>query len=485
MFDVHKKLEDLKIENRFFINGEFRKNDNIYEKYSPIKGIKLPPLYRCLEKEVNEAVEVAKKSFEAKVWRNKSVKEKKEILFKLADLIEENKEELALLDTIETGRSIKNFYFDSIPKAVEALRWFTEAVDKYFDYAITPRENKLVSIIKQPLGVVGIITPWNDPLVVNFWKITPALLMGNSVVVKPAEQASFSMLKVAELAKKAGIPDGVLNVITGDGETGKLLALHNDVRGIFFTGSSEVGKKILQYAGMSNMKKVSLECGGKSPFIITKNCKDLKRAAKILTKNIFYNQGQICSAPSRLIIHKDIKEEFLNYLIDYAKDFIPSDPLSFDSNVGKVVDKNQKQKIEKYIQIANNEKVKMIQIGQGDDMSFAPTIFDEVSPDSPLAQDEIFGPMLVVITFENVEEAIKIANNTRFGLAGAVFSDDINEANKIALEIESGLVHINTYDAEDNQMPFGGVKESGLGRDKSILAFDEYSEWKTIITELR
>ena len=485
MFDVKIKLKELKIENRFFINGEYHLSEHIFTKYSPIKGIKLPNLYKCLEKEVEFAVKSAKDSFEKKVWRDLPIQKKKDILFKLADLIEEHKEELSLLDTIETGRSIKNFYFDSIPKAIESLKWFTEAVDKYFDYAITPRENKLVSIVKQPLGVVGIITPWNDPLVVNFWKITPALLMGNSVVVKPAEQASFSMIKIASLAKEAGIPDGVLNVITGDGKTGKLLALHNKVRGIFFTGSSEVGKKLLQYAGMSNMKKVSLECGGKSPFIVTKNCKDLKRSAKILAKNIFYNQGQICSAPSRLIIHKDIKDNFLDYLVDEAKYFSPSDPLSLENNVGHICGKEQFNKIKSYIDYAKNEKVKIIKIGEDSDFSFAPIIIDDVSINSKLSQEEIFGPLLVVINYEKISDAITLANNTKYGLAAAVFSDDINEANKIALEIESGLVHINSYDEEDNQMPFGGVKESGLGRDKSILAFDEYSELKTIITKIR
>jgi len=482
MFDVKEKLKNLKIENRFFINGNYKKNNNIFHKFSTVKDIKLPPLYKCLSKEVNEAVEVAKKTYENKIWRNKSIKEKKEIFFKIADLIEKHKEEIVLLDTIETGRSIKNFYFDSLPKAVESIRWFAEAVDKCFEHAIY-KDNKLVSIIRMPLGVVGIITPWNDPLVVNFWKIAPALLMGNSVVLKPAEQASFSMLKIASLMKEAGIPDGVFNVITGDGETGKLLALHNDVRGIFFTGSSEVGKKLLIYAGKSNMKKVSLECGGKSPFIVTKNCNDLKKAAKILAKNIFYNQGQICSAPSRLIIDKNIKNEFLNYLIQEAKEFVPSDPLSFESKVGNLVSKGQKERVENYIKYAR-EKVKMIKVGEDSEYGFAPVIFDEVNINSKLAQEEIFGPILVVISYETVDEAIKIANNTKYGLAAAVFSDNIKEANKIALEVESGLVHINTYDAEDNQMPFGGVKESGLGRDKSVLAFDEYTELKTIITDL-
>ena len=485
MFDPKEAIKNLSIENRFFINGKFFTSENTLNKTSPIPEYTLPELYVCLEDEVNLAVSKAKETYDNKVWRDKPVQEKKEILFRLADLIEQHKEELALIDTVETGRSIKNFYYDSIPKAVEGIRWFSEAVDKYFDHAITPDDNRLTSIVKQPLGVVGIITPWNDPLVVNFWKITPALLMGNSVVVKPAEQASFSMLKVASLAQQAGIPDGVLNIITGDARTGELLCLHNDVRGIFFTGSTEVGKKILQYSGQSNMKKVGLECGGKSPFILTKNYPDLPKAARILAKNIFYNQGQICSAPSRLIVEHSIKDAFLNHLTEEAKQYIPSDPLSFESDVGKVISPEHYERIESYIKDIDSNEIKVIQISsEQQDLSFSPVIFDNVPADSRLAQDEIFGPLLVVIPFDTVDEAIAIANNTRYGLAAAVFSNDINEANYLALNIESGLVHINTYDAETYQMPFGGVKESGLGRDKSILVFDEYSELKTIITQL-
>ena len=486
MFNPWERLQNLKIENRPFINGQFVHTEKTLKKISPIDSIELPPLYVCGEEEVNLAVKTALKTYKNKIWRDKTAKEKKRILLKLADLMEENREELALLDTIETGRSIKNFYYDSIPKAIEALRWFAEAVDKYLDYAVTPEKNKMVSIVKMPLGVVGIITPWNDPLVVAFWKIAPALLMGNSVVIKPAEQSTFSMLKVAELSIEAGIPEGVLNVITGEGETGKYLAMHNDVRGIFFTGSSEVGKKILQYAGMSNMKKVKLECGGKSAFILTKNYKNLKRAAEVLAKNIFYNQGQICSAPSRLIIDSKIKDEFLNLVVEESKKYIPSDPLSFETEVGNLVSSTQKERVEGYIKEGIYSGAKIISCDENifKEMSIAPVILDNVPPDSPVAQEEIFGPVLVVIEYKDIKEAVEIANSTKYGLAASVWSDDINEANYVAKELEAGLVHINTYGEEDNQVPFGGVKESGIGRDKSILAFDEYSEIKTIWTYL-
>ena len=303
--NIKEKVTNLKIEKRAFINGSFVEsiNGKTIRKISSVDGRNLSGLCACSGKDVNNAVNAAKRSFESKIWRGKTTQEKKEILFKLADLMEQSREKLAILDTIETGRAFRNYYYDSIPKAIEALRYFTESLDKYYDYAMPPKDNSFAVVTREPLGVVGIITPWNDPLVVSTWKFAPALLMGNSVVIKPAEQSSFSVLEVARLAKKAGIPDGVFNVVPGYGNiAGKALALHNDVTGIFFTGSSEVGNLILQYSGQSNMKKVGLECGGKSPFIISRNCKNLKKAAEVLANNIFYNQGQICTAPSRLLV---------------------------------------------------------------------------------------------------------------------------------------------------------------------------------------
>ncbi|MBP9510716.1 MAG: aldehyde dehydrogenase family protein, partial [Fusobacteriaceae bacterium] len=269
ILNIEEKIQNLQIETRPFINGVYCKSidGRSIPKKSSIDGRELPSLEACNEKDIDFAVKIALETYKNKIWADLEPKEKKRVILKLADLVEDNIEELALLDTIETGRSLKNYYYDSIPKAIEVMRWFAEASDKFFDHAIPPRKNSFATITREPLGVVGLITPWNDPLVVAFWKIVPALLMGNSVVLKPAEQSSYSILKVAQLAIDAGLPKGVLNIVTGYGnEAGKALALHNDVRGIFFTGSTFVGKQILQYAGQSNMKKVGLECGGKSPF---------------------------------------------------------------------------------------------------------------------------------------------------------------------------------------------------------------------------
>jgi acyl-CoA reductase-like NAD-dependent aldehyde dehydrogenase len=486
--NIEEKLSSLRIEKRAFINGEYVESidKKTITKQSSIDGRDISGLSACNEKDVTLAVDFALESYNSRMWVDKEPVEKQKILLKLADLIEENIEELALLDTLETGRSIKNYYYDSIPKAVETIRWFSNAVDKVYDQAIPPRKNSFATITREPLGVVGLITPWNDPLVVAFWKITPALLMGNSVIIKPAEQSSFSILRVAQLTLEAGIPKGVFNVVPGYGhEAGKALALNNNVRGIFFTGSSFVGKQILQYSGQSNMKKVGLECGGKSPFIVSNKCKDLEKASKILAKNIFYNQGQICSASSRLIIHKDIKNEFLDLLIEESKKYIPQNPLSLESEVGAIVSKAQENKIEEYISsgIASGAKIitDIINTVPNKNGSYInPIIFDNVDVNSKIAQEEIFGPILVVLTVQNIQEALKVANDSKYGLAASIWTNDYDEAYQVSRLLEAGIVHINSYGDDDNMVPFGGVKESGLGKDKSIYAFDEYSNLKTI-----
>jgi len=486
--NIKNKIDKLAIEKRAFIDGSFVKSisGKMIKKVSPADGRNLSGLSACSGKDIDKAVRAAKGSFELKIWRDKNPDQKKEILFKLADFMEANREKLALLDTLETGRTFKNYYDDSIPKAIKALRYFVESLDKFYDYAMPPRVDSFATVTREPLGVVGIITPWNDPLVVSTWKFAPALLMGNSVVIKPAEQSSFSILEVAKLAKKAGIPDGVFNVVPGYGDiAGKSLALHQDVAGIFFTGSSEVGKLILQYAGQSNMKKVGLECGGKSPFIISKNCKNLKKAAEVLAKNIFYNQGQICSAPSRAIVHNSLKARLIDYLKMESIKYIPDNPLDLNSEVGCVVSKEQKIKIEKYIQQGIQSGATLITpppnqwFSEKKRTAVLPSIFTNVDLESSIVQEEIFGPVLVVIGFETIQEAIDIANDSRYGLAASIWTSDKDEAYHVSRALQAGIVHVNSYGEDNNAAPFGGIKESGMGKDKSMFAFDEYSYLKT------
>lgn len=485
--NIKRKADRLIIEKRAFINGAFVRSHGgkIINKVSPVDGRDLSGLCACDSEDIDRAVAAAGKSFESGIWRNRKPDEKKAVFFRLADLMEKNRERLAILDTVETGRAFKNYYDDSIPKSIAALRYFAESLDKYYDYAVPPKCNSFAFVTREPLGVVGIITPWNDPLVVSVWKFAPALLMGNSVVIKPAEQSSFSMLEVAKLARKAGIPDGVFNVVPGYGDiAGKALALHKDVAGIFFTGSSDVGKLILQYAGQSNMKKVGLECGGKSPMILSKKCHDLRRAVAVLAENMFYNQGQICSAPSRVVVDSTIKTRFIKLLKKECRKYIPADPLDVDSEVGCVVSREQEEKIHQYIKIGIRDGATMFTPRATVNIHsracyVLPTIFEDVKVDSVIAQEEIFGPVVVVLVYDHMEEAVKIANNSRFGLAASIWTNDLDEAYYVSRRLQAGIVHVNSYGDDDDTVPFGGIKESGIGKDKSIFAFDEYSYLKT------
>lgn len=486
--NIKEKLDVSKIEKRAYIGGRYvwAKNGNVINKTSSIDGTDLSGIAACDETDVNEAVDAAKNAYNDGRWSGFTPEQRKNVLLKLADLMEENRRELALLDTYETGRAYKNYYDDSIPKAIESIRYFAEGIDKYYDISIPTRGNEFGIVTRIPLGVVGLITPWNDPLVVSSWKFAPALLMGNSVVIKPAEQSSLSILKVAGLTKEAGIPDGVFNVVTGYGETaGKALALHKDVRGIFFTGSSAVGKLIMQYSGQSNMKKVALECGGKSPYIVTRNCKDIKRAVKVLANNMFYNQGQICSAPSRVIIEASVADQFVDYLKEECERYVPGNPFETENEVGCVVSQEQYEKIQSYIRNAKDRGIDVYQAQTKKKYSekaccIQPTILLDVSNDDVTAREEIFGPVVVIIKVNSAKEAVKVANDTIYGLAGAVWTNDLDEAFYVTKNLETGLIHVNSYGNDDNSAPFGGVKESGIGKDKSMFAFDEYSDLKTI-----
>lgn len=493
MKSVYEKVKDLSIEKRAFINGKYveGKNKKTISKKNSYNGFDLSGIVACDEEDINMAVQIAKEKFYTGEWRNLPSAKKKEIMLKLAILMEKNKEELALLDTLDTGRAYKNYYQDSIPKAIEALRYFAESIDKIYDKAIPPQSNSMALVTREALGVVGIIIPWNDPMVVAVWKFAPALLMGNSVVIKPAEQSSLSLIKTAALAKAAGIPDGVFNVVPGYGEiAGKALVQHMDVDGIFFTGSSEIGKEIFKYAGSTNMKKMGLECGGKSPFLVSSNCTHIEEAAKVLAKNVFYNQGQICSAPSRVIIDKKVKNVFLEYLKEECEKYIPGNPFDTENEVGCIVSEEQERRITQYIQIGIQEGASIYQAKNFNKMDeqakcIQPTIFFNVKNNMKIAQEEIFGPVVVIIDVEDMREGTLIANDSQYGLSAAIWSDNIDEAYQVAKNLQAGLVHINSYGEDDNRAPFGGIKQSGVGKDKSIYAFDEYSNLKTTWVHLR
>ncbi|MCX8515613.1 MAG: aldehyde dehydrogenase, partial [Alphaproteobacteria bacterium] len=439
----------------------------------------------CDKEDVDVAVKAARKSFDSGVWSRMLPQDRKVILLRLADLMEKHHEEFALLDTLDMGKAISFSYNDDLPGSVATIRWYAEAVDKIYDeISPTPLQNALAMIRRQPVGVVGAVVPWNFPLMMACWKMGPSLAAGNSVVLKPAEQSPLSALLFAKLASEAGLPDGVLNVITGYGETcGKAIGLHNDINVVAFTGSTEVGKYFLQYAGQSNMKSVWLECGGKSPNLIFADS-DLEAAADNAARGIWYNQGEVCSANSRLLVENKVKDKFIAMLNERAKAYQPCDPLDPQSLMGAVVDATQHKRILSYID-SGKQSAKLVLGGNaakidGKGYFIEPTMFSDVKNDMKIAQEEIFGPVLSVMGFNEDSEAVKIANNSIYGLAASVWTGSLSRAHRLSDELEAGTVTVNGVDAGGVTVPFGGFKQSGFGRDLSLHSFDKYMALKTV-----
>ena len=492
--DWSLKADKLCLNGKAFVNGQYidAHDGKTFTQCSPIDGRDLISIASCSEKDINDAVFAARSAFEDGRWSKMIPKKRKKILFNFAELIEKHKNELALLDTLSMGKPIRDCLNNDIPLAVECIKWYAELIDKIYDECLPAQQDVLGLITREPLGVVGAITPWNYPMENISWKIAPALAIGNSLILKPAEESSLSAIYVAQLAIEAGIPNGVFNVMPGLGEiTGKALALHPDVDGIFFTGSTYIGKQIMQYSGQSNLKRVALECGGKSAFIVLKDCDRLDVAAEVLARNIFLNQGQTCTAPSRLIVEETVREEVINKLIKHLPDYQPGNPLDETTNVGAIASHEHLQRVQKYIKIGCEENAKLIAGGKQvfpvkGGSYFMPTIFDRVENSMRIAQDEIFGPVLSIITVKDASEAIKMANKSRYGLAAAVWSDNLNVAHQVAREIRAGLIHVNSYGNDDITAPFGGYKQSGSGsKDKSLHAINDYSELKTTWIQLQ
>jgi len=395
------------------------------------------------------------------------------------------RDELALLETLDMGKPIQYSLSVDVPSTARCIAWYAEAVDKIYDEIAPTAASALALITREPMGVIGVVVPWNYPMIMAAWKLGPALAAGNSVVLKPSEKSPLTALRLAELAIEAGLPEGVFNVVPGYGhEAGEALALHVDVDAIGFTGSTRVGRKMLEYAGRSNLKRVYNELGGKSAFVVFDDFAHIERAAKTVAGSMFFNQGESCNAPSRVLVHEKVADRFLEVIAAEAPKYAPGDPLSGHAEMGALVDETQMKTVLGYIEAGNSEGAKLVTGGQrarAETGGFyvQPTVFERVRNDMKIAREEIFGPVMSVIRFANEAEAIALANDSSYGLQASVWSDNVNRAHRVARALRAGTVHVNQYDEDDITVPFGGYKQSGNGRDKSLHAFDKYTELKT------
>ena len=490
--DVIDKKNNMDFRTQAFIGGNYvdSTTGKTFESISPVDGQIITNVAECDVEDINKAVIAAREVFEKGSWSRMAPSKRKKILFNFADLMKKNILELGILETLNMGKPITRATGD-IAACINCTKWYAEAIDKIYDDVAPTGDNIIATITREPLGVVGAVTPWNYPLLMACWKFAPALATGNSFILKPAEQSPLSALRIAELAVEAGIPEGVFNVVPGFGPTaGKALGMHMDVDKLGFTGSTEVGRYFLSYSGQSNMKRVSLECGGKSPNIIFADAPDLDHAAKMAADGMFGNSGQVCDAPSRLLIEKSIKDEFLEKVSEYSKPWMPDDPFKPETLMGSIVDKTQTERILEYIDTGKNEGANILTGGEqvkkdSGGYYISPTILKDVKNDMRVAKEEIFGPVLCSIDFENEDDALKIANDTSYGLNAIIWSNDLNKVHKLAKRIKSGKVLINSLSDGDMSLPHGGYKQSGFGRDKSLEALDQYTQSKLTLIETR
>ena len=457
-----------------------------FDSLNPSTNELLNRIASCGPEEVDLAVAKAREAFEDGRWSKQHPSARKKTLIQLTKLIRRHQHELAVLESLESGKPIQDVETVDLPEALHCLEWHAEAADKLYDEVAPVGDDAVAMVVREPVGVVGCVLPWNFPILMLAWKIGPALAAGNSVVVKPAEETSMTALRIAELASEAGLPRGVLNVVPGLGETaGKAIGLHPDIDMVSFTGSTEIGRRFLEYAAQSNLKRIVLECGGKNPCIVMDDAENLDEVAGQVTQAVFWNMGENCSANSRLIVHRAVKDALIERILHRAQAWRTGDPLDPANRLGAIVSQAQYDRILSYIAEGKRAGAKLLlggeamEIGQG--LYIAPTIFDEVSPDMTIARDEVFGPLLAVITVEGADEAIAVANDTDYGLAASLFTGSARQAHRMARRIRAGTVTVNCYGEGDVTTPFGGYKQSGFGgRDKSLHAHDQYCELKTI-----
>ena len=477
----------LNFEGRAFIDGKYVDaiDGQKFENINPATGETLCSVAKCNYKDVDLAVKASRKAFESGMWSRTSPEFRKDILLKFAELLRQHGEENSVLECVDTGKLIGDCIDEVANDAPMHFQWYGELIDKVFG-KVSPTEPSITSlIVKEPIGVVAGVVPWNFPLMMAVWKAAPALAAGCSLIIKPAEDTPLTAIRVAQIAKEAGIPDGVFNVVPGFGNVGEALGRHNDVDAVSFTGSTEVGGFFMKYSGESNLKTVGLEMGGKSPFIVLGDAKITDDLINNAIDSAFWNGGQNCSANMRQIVHSKVKEEFLDKVLKKVKNIKVGDPLDPETNMGSMISKKHLATVDGFIQKGIDEGATLLYGGvSGNDQKgfFAkPTLFDNLTDNMTIARDEIFGPVLGILTVNNTEEALKIAKNSKYGLHASVFSQDINEAFHMAKSLPCGTVSVNTFSEGDIKTPFGGYKQSGsLSRDQGTEALNQYLQTKTI-----
>jgi gamma-glutamyl-gamma-aminobutyraldehyde dehydrogenase len=470
-----------------FVGGRFiEAGEETFENRNPANGALLADVADAGAAGVDRAVRAAREAFDAGSWSRAGASYRRGRMLRFADLLAEHAAELAVLDSLDMGKRVVDAHDLDLPFSVDLFRYYAEAIDKINDEVAPTPPGTTALVRRVPLGVVGAVVPWNYPVDMLAWKVAPAMAAGNSVVLKPAEQSPSSALRIAELAAEAGIPDGVLNVVPGLGETtGRALGLHPDVDVLAFTGSTEVGRHFLQYAGQSNLKQVWLECGGKSPHLVFADAEDLAATARATAFGIWFNQGAVCSAHSRVLVQREVHEEFVALVAAEAASYTPGDPLDPAAGMGAVVSPEQTDQVMRFIDGARASGARLVTGGEritrdGSDCYVQPTVFDGVDPASELAREEVFGPVLAVTPFATEDEALALANDTAYGLAASVATSNLGRAHRLADRIHAGTVTVNGVDAFSAWTPFGGFKGSGFGRDLSLHALDKYVGLKTV-----
>ncbi|GAA3754299.1 aldehyde dehydrogenase (NAD+)/gamma-glutamyl-gamma-aminobutyraldehyde dehydrogenase [Spinactinospora alkalitolerans] len=480
--DWHRRAAALAMDGRAHIGGRRRDTESGRREpvVSPANGGRIAELSICAAVDVDRAVAAARRAQPA--WAALPGQERKEVLLRLADSLEQHSEELALLETLDIGKPIGQTTTVDLPGTVATFRFYAEAADKRAGELPSTPPGATAMVTREPLGVVAAIVPWNYPLEIASWKVAPALAAGNTVVLKPAEQSSLTALRLADLAAEAGLPDGALNVVTGGAETGAALSAHMDVDVLAFTGSTEVARELLVTAGRSNLKRLALEAGGKSANLVFADA-DLAAAAEMAAAGAFYNQGQVCSANSRILVQRPVLEEFTAALVKAAAAYRPVDPLSGAAGNGALISTAHTDSVQEWIRRgeADGELLdggRRVEI-TGSDAYLEPAVVTGLDAAHPLHTEEVFGPVAVVHPFDTEDEAVRLANATRYGLAASLWTDDFRRAQRTAARLVAGTVSVNTVDALSVTTPFGGFKQSGFGRDLSLHALDNYTALKT------